>query len=97
MKKLSSKEIKENYYKLKMACFFSKENTRFFNSRTHGGGIEIEGNIYFITSEKFGEEKREYTIRKMFGNNGEIVNYSQLGQYKTIKEARKALNNIKGE
>lgn len=48
------------------ACplFFSKSAMRFFNSRILDGIYQATGGVYFVTSERYEQEPRNYRVRR---------------------------------
>lgn len=83
---------------LKAACasagnfFFTKGAMQFFKSRVETG---IIGGAYFITSEQFQEDAREFTIRKAVRLENGKMDIETIGdRYATKREARSALQAI---
>lgn len=76
--------------------FFSAGATGFFGSRYAQGGYKVGDKVYFVTSERdsFGHVwggKREYTIRVMDWDTGNVDRVSDLGQYGSSSGANKAM------
>lgn len=71
--------------------FFSPETMRFFNSRVLPGVYHDTANerTLFVTSERFEEEPRRYTLRYA-ALNGDVGTLGDHQQYATLKEARQA-------
>ena len=66
--------------------FFDRDSMRYFNSRILDGVI---GGRYFITSEKYREEPRRYTIREITYPDRDIVTRGEFQGYRTAAAARK--------
>lgn len=67
--------------------FFEPSNMRFFNSRTLSDVYEGAGGVYFITSEKYKDEPRKYTIRS-FNKSDSSIN--TMGEYNSIPTPARA-------
>lgn len=75
--------------------FFSPGAMRFFNSRVSNN---VWGNRYFITSERYAEEPRRYTVRE-FAYNGGVLTVDTVGgfqEFATMSEAIKRVRNLVG-
>lgn len=68
--------------------FFSRSTMRFFNSLVYAGALE--GGRYFITSERYAEEARRYTIR-VANEQGHVDTVGEFQQYATLNQAKRAL------
>lgn len=83
---------------LKAACkgagnfFFTPGAMQFFKSRVETGIIAGQ---YFITSEQFSDDAREFTIRKAVRLENGKMDIETIGErYATKREARSALQGI---
>ena len=84
-----------NYIKAKCEqfgnTFFDPEAMRFFNSRI-GKVLRIDSNTYrIITSERFEDEPRRYTVREfsIMHNSVRTNSVSEFQEYATREEAIK--------
>jgi hypothetical protein len=81
-----------------MGHFFDKETLRFFRSKIYTLWQDESGFVLFVTSEKFDRSTpRLYTIRKFdpsYGNTSQIETVGSFQEYKTLKQAEKALGLI---
>jgi|TARA_X000001036_G_C20670924_1_gene802423 hypothetical protein len=88
--KLTIADIKRNN-KESGHHFFDKFTMRIFNSR-------IETGLYkdntFITSEQFDVE-RVYTIRRALDGGVKIERIGELGQFKTLEDAKEGRKKLK--
>ena len=68
--------------------FFDDETMRYFKSRICG---ELVAGQYFITSERYMDEPRAYTIRRVT-EHGDILTIDNFqGKYKSLHQAKTAL------
>lgn len=84
--------------------FFDPDTMRFFNSRLLSGAWVLDGNeckpghrYLFVTSERYGDEPRHYTVRIMtlgtVRDNRPAVDIDTLScPYPSAREARAAMN-----
>jgi len=84
-----------NHVKVNNKNFFGEREMKFFNSKLHTGLLKGK---YFITSEQFisstGDKfDRLFSIREAVGENN-INTIGDFQQYKSLSEAKKAVNNI---
>lgn len=61
--------------------WFDKDTLSFFNSKMPQRGFKHKDSYYFITSEKFGDNERKYTPRRLDLNTGEI---ETIGEFNTL-------------
>ena len=71
--------------------FFSKDTMNFFNSKIES---KLYQDKYFITSEKYDNGPRLYSIRKG-QESGIICTVGNFQRFKTIEEARFFIKNLK--
>ena len=79
--------------------FFSPDAIKFFNSKVGGTaylkkGSETEG--YFVTSEKYKDEPRKYTIRNFDLKTGYVGTEGEFQAYATEAGAKSALQKLLG-
>ena len=73
--------------------FFSKDTMKFFNSRTSDLCWEKGNLIYFITSEKYDNDPRLYTVRSC-DPKGHIETKEDMKKIETLYQARNEIKNI---
>lgn len=81
--------------RLHKGYFFSKDNLRFFNSRISQEGYrnKTTGEIYFVTSEKFQDNARLYSVRKL-KLDGSIETVEEFQGYKSSLGANNAAKRL---
>ena len=65
----TAQDIKEDYH----GHFFGRTTMRFFNSRILSAVYQGPGGIFFVTSERFDELPRHYTVRRFFPDQNDII------------------------
>lgn len=70
--------------------FFDADTMRFFNSRADD---ELYGGRWFVTSEKFMQEPRAYTVREAL-TTGAIETFGEVGAFPTLNRARTFARNM---
>ncbi len=70
--------------------WFSAETLRFFNGKVYE---DLHLGCYFITSEKYIDLPRRYTIRKAMGDGG-IETVGIFQEFATLDQARRAMKKI---
>lgn len=89
---ISISEIKH----LTRGRFFDQGNMRFFKSRLPQDGYTTKdcNYIYFITSEKFEDNPRKYTIRALDKKTGMINTVANFQSYMHRAPAKYAVMNL---
>lgn len=73
--------------------FFDKSTLRFFNSRILSHVKQDKEHIYFITSERYNDEPRYYTVREIDLETGEIETISKFQQFRYSSQAKQFIKN----
>ena len=74
--------------KAHMGYFFSKDTMAFFKSRVES---KLYNGTYFITSEQFEDEAREFTVRKWI-DNADIETVGE--RHASLDDAKNAINEL---
>lgn len=70
--------------------FFSPNTMQFFNSRIESKPAYGDGeHVYFLTSEQFEDDPREYKVRVFYRSSGDI--YAASKWFPTKREAHVAM------
>ena len=72
--------------------FFSPDTMRFFNSRVLDRVYQGNKGVYFVTSEKFRNEPRCYTVRRFFEKSGKV---DTVGEHQEFSSAARAATQAK--
>lgn len=71
-------------------CFFDPPTMKFFNSRVYESVFAGKTHWFFVTSEKYGESPRKYTVRAMDVNGDvETPKGEEFQAHKTLRDAVK--------
>lgn len=70
--------------------FFEPATMSFFNSRIAERVLEVDGQYVFVTSEKYEDDPRRYSVRYWNGQSRSIDTVGEFQQYETREEAAKA-------
>lgn len=73
--------------------WFGPNEMRFFNTKIHTK--ELIGGRYFVTSERFGDEPRHYSVR-VVRPNFEVDTVGTVGDYATASAAKAAAKALTG-
>lgn len=65
--------------------FFDPQAIQFFSSELEEKVYEGPGGVFFVTSERFGDAARHFTVRAFYPDTGGIV--TRVGYLDTLKEA----------
>ena len=76
--------------------WFDKDTMQFFQTRTPKYVMQIGTDAYFITSERYGSNSRQYSIRKQ-DDHGDIQTVGTFHCYTTKADAEEALAKLIGE
>lgn len=82
---MTMEEIKKIHIEKYKGHFFDEDTMRFFDSRILPEVYEGYGGIYFITSEKFHTDPRNYTVRRFFPDTGEIQTIKKFNKLTLIE------------
>ena len=73
----------------KSPYFFSPDTMKFFNSKVYKDVRAVKGGHLFITSEVFGDDTRDYSLR-LIDSEGSIKTLITKDNFKIIKQIMKA-------
>lgn len=68
--------------------FFDRSAMSFFNSKIE---TPLVGGKYFVTSERYGDEAPQFTVRYVHGEHATIDSLGDFQQHKTLAEALSAI------
>jgi len=69
--------------------FFSPDTMNFFNSKVYKDVRAVKGGYLFITSEVFGDNSRDYSLR-LIDSQGRIKTLITKDNFKIIKQLMRA-------
>jgi NADP-dependent 3-hydroxy acid dehydrogenase YdfG len=90
----SMEDLIKDYYRKTTGHFFDRGSMKFFNSRIGQDVYPAKELIYFVTSERFEQDPRRYTVRSYNVQTGDIDTIGEFQEYRTKAAAIRAIKGL---